>query len=296
MQLLKVTDSIYVVPAKGDGRFPFAQSIYVDAERKILFDAGIGPDLMVKFLKEYQVDIAVMSHGHPDHVAGAWHVARHAPVFVSKESQESFGNLDAMAARFIAGEQETTLWRGLVEHIMGFKEVPPDQVYDRQSAFDLGSVKLVAMHTPGHTKDHYCFFEVGSSCMFLFDIDLSPYGPWYGHPESDVDQFEASVNYARSYEPEIAISSHMGVLRKGVDKALKNYAAHFTRRDERIYDLLDHPRTARELAEKFPFTPKFFPKLRPIYLYWETQMVKKHLDRLVEQRKATPRGDTFQRA
>ncbi len=178
---------------------------------------------------------------------------------------------------------------------MGYKDVPPDQIYDRQSAIDLGTVKLVALHTPGHTKDHYCFFETSTACMFLFDIDLSPHGPWYGHVESNVDEFEASINYVRSYEPEIAICSHMGVLRQNVDKALESYGKHFHSRDERIYELLDQPRTILELAEKFPFTPRFFPKLRKVYLYWESQMVKKHLDRLVEQRRASPRGDAFVR-
>ncbi len=296
MELLRVTDHLYLVPGQNGGRFPFAQSVYVDAERRILFDAGMGPKLLPQFIKEHEVDIVIVSHTHPDHIAGCGLLATMAPIFVPTEGAESFGNLEAMASRFVEGEVVTELCKKLVTCVMGFQPAADSRTYDGRSAFDLGSVKLLAMHTPGHVVDHYCFYEEYSGVMLLFDIDLSPYGPWYGHRESDVDRFEASVNFVRSFNARAVISSHMGLLRSGIDQALEGFAARIPQRDEQVASMLtEGSRSLDELASTFPFTPKHHPQLSPLYLYWEKQMVLKHLDRLLERGEISVDGGRYSR-
>lgn len=296
MELLQITESIYLVPAQNNGRFPFAQSIYVDAERKILFDAGIGPALLKQFVKSHPVDIVIVSHTHPDHIAGCGRLAAKAPIFVPAESADSFGDLDLLAARFVEGETEIALWKKLVLGVMRFKPATASRTYDGRSAFDLGSVKLLAIHTPGHVEDHYCFYEEYSGVMFLFDIDLSPYGPWYGHRESSIDKLEASVALVRSYNPATVVSSHMGLLRKNVDQALEKYVGRIQERDDQILAMVaEGPATLTEIASRFPFTPGHHPQLAPVILYWEKQMVGKHLDRLMESREIGRDGDIWSR-
>jgi len=293
LDLLRITDQLYLVPAQNNGRFPFSQSVYVDAERKLLFDVGLGPKLLPAFLKEFDVDIVIVSHTHPDHIAGCGLIGRNVPIFVPRQGADSFGSLDLLAKRFIEGEEETELWKTLVLKVMGFKETQYSSIYDEKSAFELGDVKFVAMHTPGHADDHYCFYEENSGVMLLFDIDLTPMGPWYGNRESDVDRYEASMNYLRSFQPEVVVSSHMGVLRKNVDSTLERFTKRIQVRDERIAGILRSPKTVMEVASEFPFTPKFHSRLRSLFLYWESQMVRKHIDRLVGMGLATPQGDKF---
>jgi len=295
LELMRITDQLWLVPAMNSGRFPFAQSVYVDAERKLLFDAGLGPQLMGQFVREFPVDIVIVSHSHPDHIAGCWMLADTAPVFVPAEAAASFGRLDLLADRFVEGEEEQTLWKALVTKVMGYRDCQFSRTYDAKSAFDLGSVKLVALYTPGHVLDHYCFYEANSGVMMLFDIDLSPLGPWYGHRESDLGSFEASIEFVRSFSPEVVVSSHMGVLRQGVDEALADFGARFGRRDDLILELVREPHTLDELAAGFPLSKGFHPKLKPLALYWEKQMIHKHLDRLVENGLAVPNGDRFVR-
>ncbi len=292
---MKISDHLWLVPAMNSGRFPFAQSVYVDAERKLLFDAGLGPQLMGQFIREYHVDIVIVSHSHPDHIAGCWMLVDSAPLFVPAESAASFGQLDLLAARFIEGDEERTIWKALVTKVMGYRDCRFQRTYDAKSAFDLGSVKLVALHTPGHLQDHYCFFEVNSGVMLLFDIDLSPYGPFYGHRESDVGAFEASIQFVRSFSPQIAVSSHMGILRKGVDEALAEFGSRFSRREDQLLEMLKEPCTLDALASEVPFSKGFHPKLKPLAVYWDKQMIRKHLDRLVEAGQVVPNGDRFVR-
>jgi len=293
---IPISDSIYLVPAQNQGRFPFAQSIYVDAERKILFDAGIGPKLMGRFLDEHPVDIVIVSHTHPDHIAGCGLVsARSIPIFVPQEGEATFGSLDLLASRLAEGDEVIELWKRLVVQVMGFQEATATRTYNGRSAFDLGSVKLIAMHTPGHLDDHYCFLEEQSGVMLLFDMDLSQYGPWYGNRESDVNRYEASIRFVRSFDPQVVVSSHMGVLRQNAGAALDAFVARIPARDDQIASMLTEPRSVEELAAEFPFTPKFHPQLRPLFLYWEMQMVRKHLDRLVESGAVTPMDGRFVR-
>jgi len=293
MELLSITDRLWLVPAQNKGRFPYAQSIYVDAERKLLFDTGMGPKVLRSFAEQHQVDIVIVSHAHPDHIAGCSAFEGTAPIYIPAQSDGTFGDLDELASRFIEGEAETSLWKSLVRKYMGFENCVASHTYDGRTAFDLGSVKLLAMHTPGHTVDHYCFFEEHSGVLLLFDIDLSPFGPWYGNRESDVDSYEASLSLVQSYSPEIVVSSHMGVLRSNVGEALETFAARIPQRDEIVVKMVERPMSLDEIASYFPFTPEFHPRLQPLFLYWEKQMVKKHLDRMIGRGEITPQGDKY---
>lgn len=291
MELTNLAEGLYLVPAQNRGVFPCSQSIYVDGERKLLFDAGLGPRMLAAFLKEFQVDILFLSHTHLDNISGAWTLQSFAPLFVPKEGEEGFGNLDLMAQRFFGLDPAGDIWKKVAADTLGMRDCKHSRVYEDRSAFDIGSHKLLAIHTPGHSRDHYCFFEERTGTMFLFDMDLSEVGPWYGDPESDLDRYEASMHLIRSYEPELVVSSHEGVLRTNIPERMERFQQLFQLREESLLELLAVPRTAREIAEGFPFTQHFMPQLRTLMLYWETNMVHKHLERLVERGEANPLGE-----
>ncbi len=296
MELLKITDKLFVVPAQNKGRFPFSLSVYVDAERKILFDAGIGNKLLRAFLHEYPVDIVIFSHAHADHIAGAGLLGNRAPLFVPAESRDIFGDLGAMGGKFFTDPQAMQYWDRLFREGVQFHPSAATRTYDGRSAFELEDVRLVAIHTPGHSEDHYCFFEERSGTLLLFDVDLSPSGPWYGDPGSSIEQYEASLALLRATNAEMAFSSHMGVLRKEVSKRLESFGNILQAREERLLDMLKGgPKSAEALAKQFPFTPRHMEQLRPLYLYWETNMVKKHLDRLIEAGSVNPSKDGYHR-
>lgn len=296
MELLPITDKLKLVPAQSGGRYPYALAIYVDAERKILMDAGLGPKLMSAFLQEYKVDIVLLSHTHVSHLAGLSALDSKVPVFAPKEGSVTSGRLDALADRFFDDPIVANVYRSLARQVQGYRDCYFSHTYDGRSAFDLGSVRLVAMHTPGHTMDHYCFYEEVSGTMLLFDIDLDPFGPRYGNPESDISRFEASIGLIRSYNPEVAVSSHFGVLRKDVDRHLEAFQRHFSDRDELVRNALDQPLTLEALADKGVLLQPHAPVLKPLFSYWQKQMLLKHLDRLLEHRQIRRNGKEYFRA
>ena len=59
--------------------------------------------------------------------------------------------------------------------------------------FELGGgVRVRAIHTPGHTRGHCAFRVEPDDVLYLGDIDLSSFGPYYGDAWCDLEDFERS--------------------------------------------------------------------------------------------------------
>jgi glyoxylase-like metal-dependent hydrolase (beta-lactamase superfamily II) len=293
LELFPVTDRIHLIPGMNKGRFPYSHAIYVEGERRVLFDAGAGRETMQRFRRDYPVDVVVASHAHPGHLSGLF-LFEDRPIFAPAQSENCFGKLDALAERFVEDPEARQLWAALHRKVLGFKDVGFSHPYDGQTSLDLESVKLDAIHTPGHTLDHHCFYEELSGTLLSFGIDLSPAGPFYVHRESSLEDYRASLHLIRAYEPRILVSSHLGVLRSDIRGAIDRFLAIIDERDQRLVEALrDRPLTLEELASAqllIPSTPK---NLAPLYREWEIRMLKQHMDRLVENGGVAVTGEGF---
>jgi glyoxylase-like metal-dependent hydrolase (beta-lactamase superfamily II) len=217
------------------------------------------------------------SHTHPDHSAGNW-VFRNKPIYVPEEGFDTSGDVKALSERLVSKDLAST-WRRFVREYMGFKNCRPTHTYDGKTVFDFGKTILEPIYTPGHTKDHYCFYEQEEGILFSFDYDLTSF-PWYGHRESSVLEFEKSVNKLRTLSPKIVVSSHRGVITKNIPTEFEKFRKILDERDEKILSLLLNEKTIDQLVECAPIYGKF-PYAEPLLQYWERQMIKKHLERLI---------------
>ncbi len=296
MELYPVTKKIHIVPGMNQGRYPYSHAIYVEGERRVLFDAGAGRQVMQRFRKDHPVDVVIASHAHPGHLSGLF-LFDGRPIFIPSQSQETFGNLDALAERFVANPEARAIWKALQSKVLGFRDVGYTHTYDGQTSLDLETLKLDAIHTPGHTVDHHCFYEETTETLLAFDIDLGPAGPFYVHRESNLEDYRASLLLIRSYEPKLLVSSHLGVLRKGIREAIDRFLAVLDERDERIVGALkDAPRSLDDLVGDRLLIRSFPKNLAPIYREWETRMLRQHLDLLVEQARVTPAAGGYRAA
>ena len=287
MELYPVAEKIHIVPGMNQGRYPYSHAIYVEGERRVLFDAGAGRRVMQRFRKDHPVDVVVASHAHPGHLSGLF-LFESRPIFAPSLSRETFGNLDALAERFVADPAARTIWKALQRKVLGFRDVGYTHTYNGQTSLDLETLKLDAIHTPGHTVDHHCFYEETTGTLLAFDIDLGPAGPFYVHRESSLEDYRGSLHLIRSYEPKLLVSSHLGVLREGVREAIDRFLAVLDERDERIVGALkDAPRSLDDLVGDRLLIRTFPKNLAPIYREWEARMLRQHLDLLVEQARVT---------
>jgi glyoxylase-like metal-dependent hydrolase (beta-lactamase superfamily II) len=87
-----------------------------------------------------------------------------------------------------------------------FAPRPDAEGFGDGHVFDLGGVRVEAVHLPGHTRGH-SGFRIGE-VFFLSDIDLTGFGPYYGDVWSDLEDFEESLDKVRDEEAEFYVTFH----------------------------------------------------------------------------------------
>ncbi len=274
--LIEVIPGLYLVPGEGEGRFPFGHSLLVEGEGRALIDAGAGIERLRRLRDHIPLDMVIASHSHPDHTAGDW-LFDGLPLYAPAGAADTFGRIAPLSERFTKPGPLAATWRHYVSQHMGFRDAPPTHTYGEDVTFDFGRVRLVALHTPGHVVDHTCFFEPTHGVLLAFDIDLTSFGPWYGHRESDIGQFKASVRRAMDLQPRVVISSHKGIIRDEIPEGLARFLAVFDEREAKVRELLAAGYSLEEMVALSPFYGGY-PYAPELMRYWEEQMIRKHLN------------------
>jgi glyoxylase-like metal-dependent hydrolase (beta-lactamase superfamily II) len=130
-------------------------------------------------------------------------------------------------------------WREFVAKTLNFKDCKPTRSYDSYSSFDVGDISLHPIYTPGHTIDHYCFYEPSAKVLFSVDYDLSPFDPWYGHRESSIDDFKRSMELLKKLDIAVLVSGHRGIMTNKIRSELDEFCSKIDRRNEKIFILLE---------------------------------------------------------
>jgi glyoxylase-like metal-dependent hydrolase (beta-lactamase superfamily II) len=98
--------------------------------------------------------------------------------------------------------------------------------------------RLVALHTPGHSSDHFVFYEPVRGLVFSGDLYIARRVP-VATPREDVDQLLASLRKVRDLRPTAMYCAHRG----RVDRPAEALAAKIAWLEE----VVDR---ARELAAR----------------------------------------------
>jgi glyoxylase-like metal-dependent hydrolase (beta-lactamase superfamily II) len=277
MKTEQITDTITLIRGKNNGKFPFSHSFLVEDDVTALIDTGCGIENLEK-LKPKKIDIVINSHSHPDHTAGNW-IFPTLPLIVPEEEVAFNSNIKKLSERY-AGKELSGVWRDFVSTTMNFQNARPTHTFHDKDILHFGTTALEAIHTPGHTVGHYCFFERSERILFSFDIDFSTFGPWYGHEESDIEQFKNSIEQVRALEPAMVVSSHRGIITEAIEEEFDIFVQIFQKRDDLILEMLDEEKSLEEIVNDAVIYRDF--SFHPLLLkYWEKMMIEKHMERLV---------------
>lgn len=246
----RALDGVAMVIAGADaGRYPHGNSLLVHGTHETIL---IDPSLTIgeSDAPPPGVDRLLLSHAHEDHLAGVWHYP-HAPVHAHEADVAGVRSLDGLVNVFgYTGELAENWRRELVEH---FRFVPrPDAVAFRDGdMFDPGGTRLHAIHMPGHTRGHSAFLLEPQGILFLADVDLSSFGPYYGDASSSVDDFERTLRRCREIDARWYVTfHHKGVVegRGTFLELLDAYAAVIGRREGALLAYLAEPHTLDEIV------------------------------------------------
>jgi glyoxylase-like metal-dependent hydrolase (beta-lactamase superfamily II) len=278
------------------GKYPDGNSLLVEGdEERIVIDPALG--LVARRGRLPPVDRVVHSHCHEDHVAGL-HLFPDATCHFHEADLPGIRSLDAMMAIYGFEAPVAEPWRRALRERFHWTARPDARGFRDGEVFDLGGgVHVTALHAPGHTRGH-CFLHVEpDDVLFVGDVDLSSFGPYYGDAWSDLEDFERTLERARRLRARLYVTfHHVGVLEPlAFRERLARYAEVIRRREARLLAFLAEPRSLDEIvAHRFVYRPQdAVPYADPV----ERRSMGQHLARLLRDgRVLEPEPGRYRRA
>jgi len=233
------SDRVTTVLGQNPGPFtgPGTNTYLVGTGRRpLLLDTGQGVaaylPLLVRAVGEVRradgLQEIVLTHGHADHVGGVAQVREQfSPLGVAKmpwPGQD--GNLE-------------------FEAIGDGSEIGTD------------GATLRAVWTPGHARDHLCFYLAEEKALFTGDVVLGA-GTTVIPPDGDLGDYLDSLRRILALDVEVIYPAHGPAIRNPQEK-VQQYIAHRELRDRQILEALEAgPRSVAELVRRiYTDVPEF---------------------------------------
>ena len=285
--IIDLDNNIKLIRPEGKAMFPYCNSVFIDDEIKTLIDAGSGGNAYTQIPKE-KIGLILLSHSHFDHTHGLDYFPQ-ARIMAGREEQYAFQdeNKFYITAGFQRWEElmgsskeaKMTTQTPLPDDVLakpGFRKIELGGVFKDGDEIVVGSTRIIALHTPGHSIGHYGFYFPDQKILFSGDMDISPRGPWYGGYDSDFEDVIASVEKLIALKPEVLVTSHRKIFYEEIEKLLREYVQIALDRDEKIMTFLDQPRTLEEIAGQ---ELGFYGLGKTLFnIFWSKVMILKHLE------------------
>lgn len=263
------------------GKYPDGNQVVVHGtDTHAIFDTPlvsnhVGPDVD-------DADLVIMGHVHEDHMAGLHRVPR-AAVYVHELDVEAARSWEGLSRHF--GLSPEAAARMLDKARREFHYAPrPDAIaYTDGATWDLGGSTVRAIHMPGHTSGHCVLLVEPEGVVFIGDIDLSGFGPYYGDATSSLAQFRRTLARLPDVPASTWVTSHhRGVYtsRAAFLAALAAFAAKIDERSERLIGLLrESPKTLEQLVEIRLLYPADYAEVWVVDV--ERRTISQHIDELI---------------
>lgn len=287
--------AVSVLIGDKNGKYPQGNSLLVRGRQAT---AIIDPSLaVVERAGELRdrADLVVQSHVHEDHVAGV-HLFPRAEVYAHRADAPGLRSFAGMMAIYGYEGLDVAMHDFLVSSFH-YVERPDTRDYDDGAVWDLGGTRIRAIHLPGHTRGHSALLVEPEGVLFLGDIDLTGFGPYYGDAWSDLADFERSLQKVAAIEARVWVSfHHVGVIEERAlfDEKLERFRGKIAEREQRLLELLTQSRTMRELVAHRLLYPAH--ATMPFIDAVEQRTIEQHLDRLLQAGIVRRRGESFERS
>ena len=213
----KLTDRVYIVSGKG----LFSMPVFIiekTPDELYMIDCGLEKDakcIIKKINRKWgsvdKIKKILFTHRHLDHTGGLQEIL--AEMFrVNKEHK----------VEIICHTDEAVKFEEAVK-IKPTKTIEHETVIDK----DLG---LKAIHLPGHTFGHLCYFFEKAKIILLGDVVMDMgimLRPVFKKFHDDYDQWQRSLKLLLIYNWEYGVPTHMAarkIPRKRLEKFISKYA------------------------------------------------------------------------
>ncbi|MFG3366856.1 MBL fold metallo-hydrolase [Streptomyces sp. NPDC090032] len=244
-----------------------AESLVVDPSLSLV--AGAPP-----------ADLVLVSHAHEDHIAGLG--SYEVPVHTHEGDLDALRSRDALVAGIGLPAEDVDAVDKMMRDEFHVRGRPDATGFEDGAVFDLGGRTVTVVHLPGHTAGHSGFLIEPDGFLFVGDIDLTSFGPYYGDIGSSLVDFEASIRRCREIDARWYGTSHQKGVIEGAEefrRRLDGFAGVVAKREAALLAFLGEPRSVEEIVEhRLVYRPHVEgPHVRPV----ERRTAVQHLDVLM---------------
>jgi glyoxylase-like metal-dependent hydrolase (beta-lactamase superfamily II) len=278
--IVQLTNKIWVVSGKKQGRYPYSHSLYICDGGGILVDCGSDLDEIVRLKNEQGLAAILMTHYHEDHLLFLYSFPD-VDLWASEEDAAGLESLEVVMQWY---GMDDTPWKTRFRKILTkkFNYVPRKvdrRIVDGQD-LQVGSTPVKAIVAPGHTQGHLCLLFPKDGILFMGDYDLTAFGPWYGGRKASIEKFRNSGKMLGDLGADIHVVSHEEAIHQGdIRKKMDAYLSVIDRREDMLRDFLRVPRTQDEIiARRIIYEPNC---KGPWFDYGEWALMGKHLEEMM---------------
>lgn len=302
---------IKVIHGENGSRFPYSNTLFVNDEVTAVIDTGAGKKPLSKLKQENRIDVVINTHFHFDHIAynylfsdseilineresKCYRDRRHIGVYLGIEEIYGSDEVDRWLHRISQPDTDQSPYSPQNNHKWWLSTARLGGDYPWGHVFDFGKTKMHVIGAPGHSEGFCCMYFPDDGIVYVADIDLTSFGPWYGGTDGDISLFIDSCREIEKLDADTFITGHeAGILnKKDFQAGLAAFLEKINERDSRIHAALTEPLTMKDIAGHGLIYGRKFHDDAWVYM-WNYLMTKKHLERLVQFGQVIQSDDTF---
>ena len=290
--MIELKPNIYYLPGENNSRFPYCACLYLKGkDKRVLIDAGMGPKNLAP-VKKLGIDLLILTHCHIDHRLTRAEIMD-VPVWCHEKEEEWFSNRDLFLTAMGFKRSGLDL-SGLFDFTHGIFDTEIAHRLIDGERIDIGGITLETIHTPGHTPGHMAFFIPEHKLLFSGDIDLTPFGPFYGHDFADISDFLRSIENLERVKANMVVSGHAGPFNDNLPERFRAYSEIIHNRGRLLLGKLSRPKSIEDFRGSNLFYNSY-PDFPELIRWFELVHIEKHLTRLESMGKVRQENDRWVR-
>ncbi len=273
---------VAMIRGRRQGKYPYCHTLLVGADELAVIDPSADKETCRRLAQDPRLRAVVVSHFHEDHQKYLSFFPDER-LWVPAAETAAFASL-AGVMDFLGIEDPTYLayWKQILVSEFHFRPRLGLQTFTEGTELRINGTWLQVLHTPGHTPGHSCVYFPDQGILYLADMDLTPFGPWYGDATSDLEALLRSLDRLEKIPVRLYLTAHgQGVFPAAAgQQALGQFRQVIFAREAALLELLSRPRTLEELVrQRLIYRKDLEPQF--VYDHIERQMLQKHLQRLL---------------